>query len=363
MIPVNKPFLPKKEEYISLLNGIWERVWLTNSGPLVEELESQLMTYLKVEHLKIVSSGTVALQIAIKALDLKGEILTTPFSYVATTSSIVWQGCEPIFVDIDSKTLNMNPELIERSITPHTSAILATHVFGNPCDIDAILQIAEDHKLKVIFDAAHCFGSEYRGKALYNYGDISTASFHATKIYQTVEGGALITSDPEIAYRIGLIRNFGHDGPLKFNGVGINGKNSEMHAAMGLCNLKYIDQILSRRKKQCSLYDQLFEDFKAEKQQTLPGAKINHSYYPLIFENEDELLEIQAELVKEEIYTRRYFYPSLSSLNYVEKQRTPVSDDIVTRILCLPLYHDLKEHEQDKIASVMKRTQSKSYFA
>ena len=362
MIPVTKPFMPPIEDYEAYIKDIWKREWLTNSGPLVTELEQELIEYHDVDNLKFVTNGTIALQFAMKALELHGEIITTPFSYVATTSSIVWEGCRPVFVDIDSGTLNMDPELIENSITADTSAILATHVFGNPCDIEAIIKIAKNNKLKVIFDAAHCFGSRYKGRSVYTYGDISTASFHATKIYQTVEGGAVISKDPDVSERISFMRNFGHDGPLKFNGLGINGKNSEFHAAMGLCNLTYIDQILAARKKQCMLYDDLLKDLKAEKQHVLPGAEINHSYYPLIFENETMAVEMQAELEKEDIYTRRYFYPSLSKLSYVSRQQTPVSDEIVSKILCLPLYFDLKEHEQERVAKILMRTQKKKVF-
>ncbi len=362
MIPVNKPFMPPIKDFEAYIKDIWKREWLTNSGPLVTELEHKLINYLDVGNLKFVTNGTIALQLAIKALELRGEIITTPFSYVATTSSIVWEGCTPVFVDIDSKSLNINPELIKKSITLNTSAILATHVFGSPCDIDAIIQIANDYQLKVIFDAAHCFGSQYKGISVYNYGDISTASFHATKVFQSVEGGAVISDDPVIAERIELMRNFGHDGPLKFNGIGINGKNSELHAAMGLCNLVYIDHILATRKKQCGLYDQRFVELKADRQQILPESKINYSYYPLIFENEEVAVEIQSELEKENIFTRRYFYPSLSQLNYVNRQQTPVSDDIASRILCLPLYFGLKESEQEKVARVILRTQKKKVF-
>ena len=237
MIPVTKPFLPPKEEYEDFLRGIWSRNWLTNNGPLVNELELRLKEYLKVKHLLYLSNGTIALQIAIKALGLKGEIITTPFSYVATTSSIVWENCKPVFVDIDPKTLNIDPEKLETAITKKTTAILATHVYGNPCDIEAIQAIADKHHLKVIYDAAHCFGTKYKGKSVFEYGDVSTTSFHSTKIFHTVEGGAVFTKDPSMLKRMAYMRNFGHDGPEKFNGVGINGKNSEFHAAMGLVNL------------------------------------------------------------------------------------------------------------------------------
>jgi dTDP-4-amino-4,6-dideoxygalactose transaminase len=238
MIPVTKPFLPPIDEYKEYIDGIYQRQWLTNNGPLVNELELKLKEHLNVSHLLYLGNGTIAIQIAIKALELKGEIITTPFSYVATTSSIAWENCKPVFVDIDKDTLNIDPSKIEAAINANTSAILATHVYGNPCDIDAIQRIANKHNLKVIYDAAHCFGTKYKGKSVFEYGDVSTTSFHATKLFHTTEGGAVITTNPELLKKMSYLRNFGHDGPEKFECVGINGKNSEFHAAMGLVNLK-----------------------------------------------------------------------------------------------------------------------------
>ena len=248
MIPVTKPFIPPISEYQKLLKGIWKRNWLTNNGPLVNELEMSLKDYLAVSHFLFVSNGTVAIQLAIKALDIQDEVITTPFSYVATTSSLVWEGCTPVYVDIDPNTLNIDPMKIEAAITPKTTAILATHCFGNPCDVDAIQTVADEHGLKVIYDGAHCFGTSYKGNSIYEYGDICTASFHATKLYHTVEGGGVFTKNKEIAQKISYLRNFGHDGPEKFDGFGINAKNSELHAAMGLVNLRYVNMILDRRK-------------------------------------------------------------------------------------------------------------------
>ena len=357
MIPITKPFMPPAEEYEAYIKKIWDSEWLTNNGPLVQELENELKSNLGVKHLLYLGNGTVALQFAIKSLGLEGDILTTPFSYVATTSSIVWEGCSPVFVDIDPETLNMDPDLIEDSITANTTAILATHVFGNPCDIESIMRIAAKHRLKVIFDASHCFGSEYRGKSVYEFGDISTASFHATKLYQTVEGGAIITKDPEIARRVDYMRNFGHDGPLNYDGVGINGKNSEFHAAMGLVNLKYINSVLASRKNQFLLYDTLLEGLNAKTPFVVSAAKPNHSYYPLIFHDEATLVKTQNELRKAQIFTRRYFYPGLNKLAYVKRQETPVCDEVSPRILCLPLYFTLKKQEQERIARIVLQSQ------
>ncbi|RLA17054.1 MAG: DegT/DnrJ/EryC1/StrS family aminotransferase, partial [Gammaproteobacteria bacterium] len=302
-----------------------------------------------------VSNGTTAIQLAIKALDLKGEIITTPFSYVATTSSIVWENCTPVYVDIDKKSLNIDPKLIEQAITPETSAILATHVFGNPCDIDAINALARKHKLKVIYDAAHCFGSTYKGQSVLSYGDISCISFHATKLFHTIEGGAVITQSPDALKNMSHLRNFGHNGPYEFKGVGINGKNSEFHAAMGLSNLKYIDNIIAKRKKDSLQYDERLYRLGCQRPEINPSCDYNFAYYPIIFKNEQDCLGIIDELQKRNIFARRYFYPSLSTLDYVPKTRCKVSEDIASRILCLPLYYDLSNSEIDMICRFIKR--------
>lgn len=358
MIPVTKPFSPPIEEYQELLKGIWQRNWFTNNGPLVNDLELKLKEYLDLKHLLYVSNGTIALQIAIKALGLSKKIITTPFSYVATTSSIVWESCTPVYVDIDPETFNIDPKKIEAAINDDTEAILATHCFGNPCDIDAIDAIAKKHNLKVIYDAAHCFGATYKGKSVFAYGDISTVSFHATKLYHTVEGGAVITQDPELLKKMAYMRNFGHDGPEKFVGVGINGKNSEFHAAMGVINLSYIDSILAKRKSQSLAYHELLSGLQFQKQKIDPNAEFNFAYYPIVFETEERTLKMKTALEEHEIYPRRYFYPSLSSLDYVNGENTPKADSISTRILCLPLYHELSELELELIARILLRTQN-----
>lgn len=339
-----------------MLDSVWERNWLTNNGPLVQRLEDELKTYLDVPYLNYLSNGTIALQIAIKVFGLKGEIITTPFSYVATTSSIVWEGCKPVFVDIDPKTLNIDPNRIEEAITKKTSGILATHVFGNPCDIDAIQKIADQYELKVIYDAAHCFGTQYKGKSVYTYGDISTGSFHATKLYHTIEGGAIITKDPDISHRVSRMRNFGHAGFGQFDGVGINGKSSEFHAAMGLCNLKYIDEVLERRKEQWLRYEELFDREVIRGITINSEAKFNYAYYPVIFGNEEKTLKVKESLEAAGISPRRYFYPSLSELEYVGRKLTEISVDISKRILCLPLYHLLEPKDQKLIAQIISKT-------
>lgn len=358
MIPVTKPFLPPKEDYDIYVKGIWQRNWLTNNGPLVNEFELKLKEYLGVKHLLYLSNGTIALQIAIKALDLKGEIITTPFSYVATTSSIVWEGCHPVFIDIDPDTLNIDPAKIEGAITPNTTAILATHVYGNPCDIDAIDDIAKKHGLKVIYDAAHAFGVTYKGKSIFEYGDISTASFHATKLFHTIEGGAVFTKDPGLLKKMAYMRNFGHDGQEAFHGLGINGKNCEFHAAMGLLNLSHMEEILETRKMLSDHYDLKLSGFRATKPKFSQELKFNYGYYPLLLESEDALISIKDELNKREIFPRRYFYPSLNKLPYAIGMEVPNATNAASRALCLPLYVDLSKEEIDMICRIMLRVQN-----
>jgi len=355
MINVTKAFLPPLEEYKKYLDGIWDRVHLTNHGPLVLELEEKLKNYLGVKYFYFLSNGTIALQLAIKALDLKGEIITTPFSYVATTSSIVWENAKPVFVDIDPSTFTIDPSRIEAAITEQTSAILATHVYGIPCDVDAIADIARKYNLKVVYDAAHAFGVAHKGIPLLNYGDISTLSFHATKLFHTVEGGGIATNDEELAHKISYMRNFGHNGQEEFWGVGINGKNSEFHAAMGLSNFPYIDSNLDRRKGLSQLYSQWISQFgvSVERPAIAEHVSYNYAYYPVLFSTEEQLIKVRDALVASEIYPRRYFYPSLNTLPYVDNEPMFVADSISRRVMCLPLYYDLPQEETKRICSII----------
>ena len=358
MINVTKPFLPPIEEYQAYIRQIWERNWLTNNGPLVNELELRLKELLGIDHLLFTGNGTIALQIAIKALALSGDVITTPFSYVATTSSIVWEGCHPVFVDIDTETLNIDAAKIESALTEKTTAIIATHTYGNPCDIDAIQVIADRHNLKVIYDAAHCFGTKYKGKSVYAYGDITTASFHATKVFHTIEGGALMTKDSDLLRKMAYMRNFGHNGPLDFAEIGINGKNSEFHAAMGLVNLKYVQANAESRKRQHDKYNEWMKYLKLRTIKPTPASEGNYSYFPVIFETEEALLKAMEMLNGHWIYTRRYFYPALNTLRYVSKGETPVCDDISPRVLCLPMYHTLGVEDIDFICRLLLRAQN-----
>lgn len=359
MIPVTKPFLPPIEEYQKYLTGIWNRQWLTNMGPLASDLEIKLKEYLGLNHLLFVTNGTVALQMAIKALDLKGEIITTPFSFVATTSSIVWEGCSPVFVDIDKDSLNIDATKIEACITENTTAILATHVYGNPCDVIAIEKIALKHNLKVIYDGAHAFGVKVNGKSIFEYGDISTCSLHATKLYHSGEGGLVITKDKEILKKLAFIRNFGFNGPETFETLGINGKNSEFHAAMGLANFPHIQSIHSRRKEITEYYNEKLKGLKAKRPIWHKEGTLNYAYYPLVFESDALMLKCMEGLKGHEIFTRRYFYPSLANtLPYLEKKDFEVTDDIAKRVLCLPLYIDLSFEEVDLICRLLLRIQN-----
>jgi dTDP-4-amino-4,6-dideoxygalactose transaminase len=358
MINVTKPFLPPREEYQKYIDDIWKRNWLTNDGPLLNELELKLKEYLGLSHFLFVSNGTLALQIAIRALELKGEIITTPFSFVATTTSIVWEDNVPVFVDIDKDTFNIDPAKIEAAITENTVAILATHVYGNPCDIDEIDRIAKKHNLKVIYDAAHCFGTKYKGKSVFTYGDISVTSFHATKLYHTVEGGGIFTNSPELTKRCARLRNFGFATYESFEGIGTNAKNCEFHAAMGLCNLKYINDILAKRKQCSDAYDSMLKNLDVQRLSVNKDAEFNYAYYPIVFSSEEEMLRSKKVLEDNHVSTRRYFYPTLSKLEYVKPYPTPIADDIACRVICLPLYHDLSTEEVFMISRLLLRTQN-----
>ncbi|WP_225035552.1 DegT/DnrJ/EryC1/StrS family aminotransferase [Winogradskyella sp. SM1960] len=355
MINVTKTFLPSQTEYQAILKKAWDTGWMTNRGVLVQELEAKLQSYLGTSNIIAMTNGTLPLQIAIKALQLKGEVITTPFSYVATTSSIVWEGCTPVFVDIHPEYLTIDETKIEAVITPNTSAILATHVFGNPCAIEAIETIAKKHGLKVIYDAAHCFGVNYKDESIFNYGDVSTCSFHATKLFHTGEGGALFAKDEALHNTLFYHHNFGHDGPEVFQGIGINAKMSEPQAAMGLAVLPYMGEILEERKHIVETYNAAFKESELQLLKIRKDTKWNYSYYPVIFKDETELLRVTAALNQASIFPRRYFYPSLNRLPYIEQQHLVISESISSRILCLPLYVGLEDAHLSQIITVIKK--------
>lgn len=337
-VMVTRSTLPPLEEYVAQLRRIWESHVLTNNGPCVQELECKLRDYLEIPQIWFVNNGTTALQIAIKSLQLDGEIITTPFSYVATTGAILWENCTPVFADVRPEDLTIDPDRIEAAITPRTRAILATHVYGFPCEVAAIEEIARRHGLKTIYDAAHAFGCRMGGRSLVAYGDISCLSFHATKVFHTVEGGAIvINGDAGLADRIRLIRAFGHQRD-EHRFPGINGKNSEFHAAMGLCNLPHLSDNLTRRRVQHENYTRMLRDTSI----VLPRARAqdleyNYAYFPVLLPDEAALERTLGSLAQHRIYPRRYFYPSLNKIPYVKGPDCPVSEQAARTALCLPM--------------------------
>jgi len=352
-VPVSRPFIPPIEEYTNILKTIWENYQLTNGGPLLLKLLGELKKNLDVPNVLITANGTLSLQLAIRALGLTGEIITTPFSYISTSSSIVWEGCTPVFVDIEYDYWCIDPDKIEAAITKDTTAILATHVFGNPCNVAKIKTIAAKHNLKIIYDAAHAFGVQYFGESIFNSGDISICSFHATKVFHMGEGGALITADAELFKKIIWMHNLGHNGQEKFYGLGTNAKATELQAAMGLAVLPYVNWLVRQREERVMLYDDLLNKSKIQGIKRREHASPNYSYYPVLFENEDKMLSVKKALNAANIYPRRYFYPALNNVNYLRAQSMPIAEDIASRILCLPLYHDLAFTDVTRIAEII----------
>ncbi|BDU23561.1 DegT/DnrJ/EryC1/StrS family aminotransferase [Flavobacterium sp. GSB-24] len=355
MINVTKTFLPPLEEYNKQLKRAWEKQWLTNRGELVLELEQKLKEYLNISNIIAANNGTVPLQIALKLLGNYGEIITTPFSYVATSAAIVWENCTPVFVDIHPEYLSIDETKIEEAITSKTTAILATHVFGNPCNVQIIENIAKKYNLKVIYDAAHAFGVSYLGKSLFEYGDVSTCSFHATKLFHTGEGGAMFTNDINLYDKLFNSHNFGHNGPLSFYGLGINGKMSELQAAMGLSILPYIENIISERKKVVDFYNSNLDLSQIQILKIRQNTQWNYSYYPVIFKSEEVLLRVEKRLNENQIFPRRYFYPSLNTIEYLKGTPMPISESIANRVLCLPLFFGLEITTLEIITNLINR--------
>ncbi|NTU74077.1 DegT/DnrJ/EryC1/StrS family aminotransferase [Candidatus Roizmanbacteria bacterium] len=353
---VTKPYVPPLFSYISQLKKIWKSRRFSNNGPLTIELENKIKDLIGAKHVFFVTNGTIAIQMSLQALGISKQVITTPFSFVATVNSLLWEKCKPIFVDIDPHTLTLNPRLIEAAITPDTQAILAVHVYGYPCDVKAIEHIARKYNLKVIYDAAHSFNTYLHQESVLNYGDISTLSFHATKIFHTVEGGAIVTNNDEVAEKIKLLRSFGGS-DAHFTTLGINGKNSELHAAMGLCNLNNIDLIRAKRKSIYHFYLKKLKPLSVSFPQIPEYFHYNYIYFPILFETEEELLAIKYALEKKRIYCRRYFYPALNTLPHVKMvtdSLCPVAESIASRVLCLPLYHDLPIHVVHMITKTLK---------
>lgn len=362
-IYVTKPHLPPLAEFTPYLEKIWESGWLTNGGPMHQQLETELARYLEVPFVCLFNNATIALLVALRALDVKGEVITTPYSFVATSHSLKWHGNEPVFVDIDPITLNMDPARIEAAITPRTTAIMPVHCYGTPCDVDAIDAIAKRHDLKVIYDAAHAFGVRCHCGSLLNHGDLSILSFHATKVFSTFEGGAIICKDADMKNRIDSLKNFGIQDEITVTDIGINGKMSEINAAFGLLQLKTVDESIAKRKIIALLYQELLADVPGIRYvQKSIGAELNYGYFPIIVENgfrmsRDALYEM---LKRENIFTRRYFYPAISnfpmysSLSSAAIGNLPVSNDASKMIICLPIYSDLDISQIQNIVNLIK---------
>ncbi|MEO9503609.1 MAG: DegT/DnrJ/EryC1/StrS family aminotransferase [Nonlabens ulvanivorans] len=353
-IYVTKSFIPPIEEYQKNVDRAFKKEWLTNRGELVLELEHKLQDYLGVNQITLHTNGTLPIQIALKALGIHKEVITTPFSYVATTSAIIWEGAKPVFADIDEEHWTIDPKRIEEKITENTQAILATHVFGNPCDIETIEEIALKHGLIVIYDAAHSFGVNYKGESLFNYGHVSTCSFHATKLFHTAEGGASFCNDEKLKHQLFYHHNFGHNGAEEFHGLGINSKMSELQAAMGLTVLPHMEMILSKREAVSKRYEELLSNVEITFIKWRKGATRNYSYFPVLFPSHQIMTQVKEALEKNKIFPRRYFYPSLNKLPYLDHLVTmPVAEDIADRILCLPLSHNISGFDVDRIIEII----------
>lgn len=354
MINVTKTRLPDRKKLDAYIDRIYESGWATNRGELVQELERRLAEYLGVRNVVVVANGTLALQVAYRALELKGEVITTPFSFVATASSLAWEWLDVVFSDIDRKTWNIDPGLLERHIGERTSAIVPVHVFGNPCAVEEIAEIANERGLKVIYDAAHAFGVRYMGESILRHGDISTLSFHATKIFHSIEGGAIVTNDDALCARVREIINFGITGPESISFLGINAKMNEFEAAVGLCMLDEVEEEMRLRQKIAQYYD---ENLPSELIRQGVGDFVtrNYAYYPLVFPTKSALLRAQKDLIDSGIRPRRYFYPSLDTLSFINASGSlcSVSNDISGRILCIPMYGDLQGNVQEKIVEMI----------
>lgn len=362
-IYVTRPHLPPLEEFIPYLEEIWNSQHLTNNGPFHGQLEQALCDYLGVKHISLFTNGTIALITALQALQISGEVITTPYTFVATSHALLWNNIKPVFVDIDPVTLNLDPSKIEAAITEHTQAIMPVHCYGNPCDIDAIARIAEQHKLKVIYDAAHAFGVQDDHGSILNHGDLSILSFHATKVFNTFEGGAIISPDAKTKQHIDYLKDFGFSDELTIVAPGINGKMSEVNAAFGLLQLKHIDQAIARRKEIALHYREALQGISGIHLVSETFQKhANHSYFPVLIDNDYPISRdaLYNKLQSHNIYTRRYFYPLISNLPMYQEltssnaQNLSVANRTAKQILCLPIYPTLENNELDKIISIIR---------
>lgn len=364
-LTVTSPLMPDLDEFHEMLQEIWKSRWITNNGTFHKQLEKELAAYLKVPYISLFTNGTLPLITAFQALRITGEVITTPYSFVATTHSLWWNGIKPVFVDIEESSCNMDPSRIEAAITPRTTAILPVHCYGFPCDMDAIKAIADKYGLKVIYDAAHAFGVEKNGVSVLNAGDLSTLSFHATKVYNTIEGGAIVMHDKETKKRIDYLKNFGFAGETEVVAPGINSKMDEIRSVYGILNLRLVDSAIASRRRVAERYKDalkkvegisLFED--------LPGIKYNYSYFPIMVDSEkfgmtrDQLYE---EMKEKNIYGRRYFYPLIShfstysSLESAKIDNLPNANRVANSVLCLPLHHSLSDNDVERVLSFFEK--------
>ena len=364
-ITVTSPLLPNLDEFHELLKDIWDRKWITNNGHYHQMLEQALAEYLKVPYISLFTNGTLPLLTALQALRISGEVITTPYSFVATTHALWWNGIKPVFVDIEWETGCMDPNKIEAAITPKTTAIMPVHVYGKPCNVKAIQEIADKYGLKVIYDAAHAFGVEQDGVSLMNYGDMSTLSFHATKVYNTIEGGAMVMHDEKTKQRIDYLKNFGFAGETEVVGPGINSKMDEMRAAYGLLNLKQVDDAIEARHQVAIRYREALKDVDGiEYWNDLPGVKHNYSYFPIFVHQKTYGMtrdDLYFKLKEQGIFARRYFYPLISDfstyrgLPSATKENLPVANEMAREVICLPMHHALSEDEVDRIIKLIAR--------
>ena len=352
---VTRPDMPKLTEYTNYLQEIWESWQLTNDGKLVRELKNSLEEYLKVKNISLVSNGTLALQLAIRSLKIKGEVITTPYTFIATTNAILWEGAIPVFADIDSHTYNISPAEVEKRITAKTEAILAVHVYGSPCYIQELQEIADKYNLSLIFDAAHAFGVEQDNKSILRYGDITTLSMHATKVFHCIEGGAVITKDRDIKECIEMMRNHGIQNEFNIPRIGTNAKLSEFHAAMGLCNLKNIDNSIYRRSKIYKQYVELLSDLNVQFQE-IKASRYNYSYMPIVFENKNIRDMVYNILKDHTVNARKYFYPLVTEATQFSKTYNymPAAKKISDGVLCLPIYPSMNESDVNYICDIIK---------
>lgn len=362
-ITVTSPLIPPLEEFIPYLEDIWERKWLTNKGHYHQELEKALAGYLGVEYISIFTNGTIPIITALQALRVTGEVITTPYSFVATTHSLWWNGIKPVFVDIDPKTCNLDPNKIEAAITPRTTAIMPVHVYGNPCDTEKIQEIADKYGLRVIYDAAHAFGVTVNGESILKWGDMSTLSFHATKTYNTFEGGALVCHDATTKQRIDYLKNFGFAGETTVVAPGINGKMDEVRAAFGLLGLKHVNKAVEKRKQVATHYREALKGIPGiSSMEDIPGVKYNYSYFPIFVDEKEYGMSrdsLYEKMKENNIYGRRYFYPLISQfatyrgLDSASEKNLPVSHEIADSVICLPMHHELSKEDIQKIINLL----------